>query len=31
VDPSRARSEKRLTDVSHTFDDRNPAVYEIED
>ena len=29
VDPSRARSEKRLTDTSHAFADRNPAVYEF--
>ena len=28
VDPSRARSEKRLTDASHAFDDRNPAIYQ---
>ncbi len=27
VDPSRARSEKRLTDASHALDDRNPAIY----
>jgi N-carbamoylputrescine amidase len=30
VAPGRSRSEKRLTDASHAFDDRNPAVYEIE-
>ena len=28
VDLSRARREKRLTDLSHSFEDRNPAVYE---
>ncbi len=28
VAPSRALSEKRLTDVSHAFDDRNPAIYQ---
>jgi len=28
VDPDRARREKRLTDLSHTFEDRNPAIYE---
>ena len=28
VDLLRARREKRLTDASHTFGDRNPAVYE---
>jgi N-carbamoylputrescine amidase len=28
VDLQRARREKRLTDLSHTFDDRNPAVYD---
>ena len=30
VDPDRARREKRLTDLSHSFEDRNPAVYESE-
>src|SRR5215216_6333911 len=30
VAPGRSRSEKRLTDASHAFGDRNPAVYEIE-
>jgi hypothetical protein len=24
----RAQREKRLTDLSHTFEDRNPGVYE---
>jgi N-carbamoylputrescine amidase len=28
VAPSRALSEKRLTDVSHALDDRNPAIYQ---
>ncbi len=28
VDVERARREKRLTDASHAFGDRNPAVYE---
>jgi N-carbamoylputrescine amidase len=28
VDPSRALSEKHLTDVSHALDDRNPAIYQ---
>jgi predicted amidohydrolase len=28
VDAGRARREKRLTDASHAFGDRNPAVYE---
>jgi predicted amidohydrolase len=28
VDLQRARREKRLTDLSHTFGDRNPAIYE---
>jgi N-carbamoylputrescine amidase len=28
VDPGRARLEKRLTDASHAFGDRNPAIYE---
>ena len=27
VDPDRAKREKRLTDLSHAFGDRNPAVY----
>ena len=31
VDLSRARREKRLTDLSHSFEDRNPAVYEAGD
>jgi hypothetical protein len=28
VDAERANREKRLTDASHAFGDRNPAVYE---
>ena len=28
VDLRRARAEKRLTDLSHAFEDRNPAAYE---
>jgi N-carbamoylputrescine amidase len=28
IDAQRARREKRLTDASHAFGDRNPAVYE---
>ena len=28
IDVERARREKRLTDASHAFGDRNPAVYE---
>jgi len=28
LDPGRARAEKRLTDLSHAFEDRNPAAYE---
>jgi len=28
IDLERARREKQLTDASHAFDDRNPAVYE---
>lgn len=28
IDLSRARREKQLTDLSHSFEDRNPAVYE---
>ncbi len=28
VDPSRALSEKRLTEASHALDDRNPAIYQ---
>jgi len=28
VDLSRARREKQLTDLSHSFEDRNPVVYE---
>jgi N-carbamoylputrescine amidase len=28
IDPERARREKRLTDASHAFEDRSPAVYE---
>ena len=28
LDLRRARNEKRLTDLSHAFEDRNPAVYE---
>jgi N-carbamoylputrescine amidase len=28
LDPERSRTEKRLTDLSHAFGDRNPAVYE---
>ena len=28
VDLNRARREKQLTDLSHSFEDRNPAVYE---
>jgi len=31
VDLSRARCEKQLTDLSHSFEDRNPAVYEAGD
>jgi N-carbamoylputrescine amidase len=31
VDLDRARGEKRLTDLSHVFVDRNPAVYEGRD
>jgi N-carbamoylputrescine amidase len=30
VNPDRARREKRLTDLSHSFEDRNPTVYEGE-
>lgn len=29
VDPDRARREKKLTDASHAFGDRNPAAYEM--
>ena len=28
LDPARARAEKRLTDLSHAFEDRNPGAYE---
>ncbi len=28
ADLDRAQREKRLTDLSHTFEDRNPGVYE---
>jgi N-carbamoylputrescine amidase len=31
VDLDRARGEKQLTDLSHAFEDRNPAVYERQD
>jgi predicted amidohydrolase len=31
VDLDRARGEKQLTDLSHVFGDRNPAVYEGQD